>query len=78
LSQRVLLFKTKKDLIYNDFFKNFLLSDLFQNKLKSYSSGTTATGIQQSKLLKLPIIVPPIPEQQQIAKILDTVDKAIA
>lgn len=78
LSQRVLLFKTKKDLIYNDFFKNFLLSDLFQNKLKSYSSGTTATGIQQSKLLKLPIIVPPIPEQQQIAKILDRVDKAIA
>ncbi len=78
LSQRVLLFKTKKYLIYNDFFKNFLLSDLFQNRLKSYSSGTTATGIQQSKLLKLPIIVPPIPEQQQIAKILDTVDKAIA
>ncbi|MCC5629125.1 restriction endonuclease subunit S [Nostoc sphaeroides CHAB 2801] len=78
LSQRVILLKTKEDLIYNDFLKNFLLSDLFQNRLKSYSSGTTATGIQQSKLLKLPIIVPPIPQQQQIARILDTVDKAIA
>ncbi|RCJ29206.1 hypothetical protein A6770_22385 [Nostoc minutum NIES-26] len=78
LSQRVILLKTKENLIYNDFLKNFLLSDLFQNRLKSYSSGTTATGIQQSKLLQLPIIVPPIPQQQQIAKILDTVDKAIA
>ena len=34
--------------------------------------------LQQAKLVKLPIILPPLSEQQQIAEILDTVDETIA
>lgn len=78
LSQRVILLKTKQDIVFNDFFKHKLMSDDFQFILKSYSTGTTATGIQQAKLILLPILIPPLPEQQKIAEILDTVEKAIA
>lgn len=78
LSQRVLLLKTNCDLILNDFLKHQLMAHGFQSLLKKNATGTTATGIQQAKLVKLPIVVPPISEQQRIAEILDTIDEAIA
>jgi type I restriction enzyme, S subunit len=77
LSQRTILLKTKKDLVSNGFLKHQLMSDSFQDLLRSYSTGTTATGIQQSKLLILPIVIPPFLEQQKIAYILDTIDNLI-
>lgn len=77
LSQRVILLKTKTALILNSFLKQYLMSDRFQALLKSYSTGTTATGIQQAKLLTLPVVIPSFLEQQKTAQILDTIDKLI-
>lgn len=78
LSQRVLLLKTQKDLVFNDFFKHQLMSDAFQSILQSRATGTTAKGIKQAKLVKLFVSIPSPPEQQRIAEILDTIDRAIA
>lgn len=78
LSQRVLLLKTNKYLVFNGFLKYYLMSDWFQSSLRKKSTGTTATGIQQARLIRLFVKLPPLPEQQLIAEILDTVNEAIA
>jgi type I restriction enzyme S subunit len=78
LSQRVLLIKTKENLIHNGFIKHYMMSSFFQSLLRQDSTGTTATGIQQAKLIKLSLFIPPLPEQHRIAEILDTIDEAIA
>jgi type I restriction enzyme S subunit len=78
LSQRVLLLKTKSNLIFNSFLKYYLMSDCFQSALRKNSTGTTATGIQQAKLIKIPVVLPPIQEQQVIAEVLENIDQAIA
>ncbi|MCX6685051.1 MAG: restriction endonuclease subunit S [Methanoregula sp.] len=76
LSQRVVLFKTK-EFIDNLFFKYLLMSNLFQRAIVIDSTGTTATGIQQKKLLKIKLPIPPKNEQPHIAAILSHTDKAI-
>jgi type I restriction enzyme S subunit len=78
LSQRVLLLKTKFELVFNNFLKYYLMSDCFQSALRKNSTGTTATGIQQAKLVKISVILPPIQEQQIIAEVLENIDKTIA
>lgn len=78
LSQRVILLKPKQGLVFNNFLKHQLMSNGFQFLLKKDATGTTATGIQQSKLVRLPVALPLLREQQLIAEILDTVDEAIA
>ncbi len=53
-------------------------SDLFQSQLQKFSSGTTATGIQQAKLITLKVQFPDkLEEQKHIAKILYTIDDKI-
>lgn len=76
LSQRVISFKTKNNTI-NDFFKYLLMSQRFQKELDTNATGTTAKGIQQKRLIELPILLPPLPEQEKIAEILSTCDEGI-
>jgi type I restriction enzyme S subunit len=74
LSQRVVLFKVKQ-LIESNYFKYCLINDAFQHALFINSTGSTATGIQQKKLMK---ILLPIPldkdEQSRIVAVLSNVD----
>lgn len=56
---------------------------LFKNpevkkRLKTIATGSKVYGISKGNLEKFKIIIPPLPEQQKIAKILSTWDKAIA
>lgn len=76
LSQRVVLLKLNEK-VSSYYIYQYLQSALFQKILNKYASGTTAKGIQQSKLLTLPIECPDLQEQQKIAEILTTVDNAI-
>ncbi|MBN3873427.1 restriction endonuclease subunit S [Nostoc sp. JL33] len=55
-----------------------VLLNFYRQKLASLAIGSTVKGIRIDELLSLHINVPPIPQQQQITRILDTVDKAIA
>lgn len=77
LSQRTILLKTKPDIVSNDFLLQLLLSDSFQKELIRNSTGTTVVGIQQKKLDKIKISLPPLPQQRKIAQILSTVDNVI-
>lgn len=76
LSQRVILMKTNSRVDYL-YFYHYLASEFFQNELNKNSTGSTAKGIKQKKLVKLPIILPSKREQKKIAEILSTVDKKI-
>jgi|Deesub1362A_J573_1020465.scaffolds.fasta_scaffold01719_3 type I restriction enzyme S subunit len=48
-----------------------------KNRLKSMAQGSTIKGILRNELGNLKLPLPPFPEQQKIAEILSTVDKAI-
>ncbi len=48
-----------------------------KNKLINLSQGTTIKGIERDSLKNLRILLPPIPEQQQIVSILSNIDKLI-
>lgn len=77
LSQRVVAFKTKKT-IKNSFLVQLLWSDVFQKKLEEQSTGSTAKGISQKSLRKIPVWVPiNLQEQQKIADCLCSIDKLI-
>lgn len=78
LSQRVILLKTNKNKIQNDYLAHYLRSSFFQDQLSKYSSGTTAKGIQQSQLLKLKILIPnSISEQFRVSEKLNSIENKI-
>jgi type I restriction enzyme S subunit len=76
LAQRVIKYRTKTD-ISNYYLYHYLQSDKFQQILDLKSTGSTAKGIKGSILHRLPILLPPLPEQRVIANILSTWDNAI-
>ena len=45
--------------------------------LQQKSRGTTIQGITRDEVSSLPILLPPLPEQQAIAAVLDSIDEAI-
>ena len=46
-------------------------------RLGEQSHGTTMRHITRADLLPFPVDLPPLPEQRQIARILDTIDDSI-
>jgi len=77
LSQRVLLLKARPERVFNDFLKHELMSTGFQSQLAQNATGTTAKGIQQAKLMKLLVPLPPFSEQVTVAEALDAHDALI-
>ena len=73
----------------NQGFCNFIPSDQITNKyllywlknakaiLRNISSGSTFLEINKTSLKKINILLPPLPEQQQIAEVLGSVDASI-
>lgn len=77
VAQRTVTLRVSNKL-HSDFLLYTLLSERGQRSIANRSSGSTAKGIKSSELKKIKIAYPPsIPEQQKIAKILSTWDKAI-
>lgn len=77
LAQRIIKLRGKEEVIQNNFLKFYLSSPKFQAELDEKSTGSTAKGIKGSVLHKMPLSIPPLPEQQKIAQILSTWDEAI-
>lgn len=78
LSQRVILFKTNKEIVDNDFLFFLMSANAFQSELHKYSSGSTVTGIQQARLAKLPVAMArQIREQLQIKEALIGITRKI-
>ena len=63
----------------NSHFIMYLLrSSFIQKKINVMTSGSAQPVINLEQLRKLPLIIPPLPEQQKIAHILSTVDEQIS
>jgi type I restriction enzyme S subunit len=77
LSQRVILIRPVKT-VEKNYLAWFMKFDYFQNQLNINSSGSTAKGIQRSKLSKIKIYLPRIQDEQKaIATALSDVDNLI-
>ncbi|SNX60582.1 type I restriction enzyme, S subunit [Nitrosomonas ureae] len=77
LSQRVVAFKTKKD-ISSEFLIQLIWSPEFQNEMERLSTGSTAKGINQKTLKNVSVRVPSEEnEQQKIADGLSSIDELI-
>ena len=78
VAQRTVTLRTSKQL-NSEFLLYFLLSEHGQRLIDIRSSGSTAKGIKSAELKKVQLLYPTcINEQQKIAKILSTWDKAIS
>lgn len=77
VNQHVCIIRAK-DILYPGYLKDFLLSFSGQKQIEQCQAGGNRQGLnfEQIKAFKIP--VPPIAEQQKIAKILSTWDKAIS
>lgn len=73
LSQRVVLLRANKR-VNHSFLFQYLRSDTFGKILDSNATGTTAKGIQQKRLVQLPVVVPGLEEQAYIANVLEAID----
>jgi type I restriction enzyme S subunit len=67
----------KKGLLDNDFLLCALQSNFVRHQLESRSSGSTVRGIKQSELRKVSLPVPPLTEQQKIARILKSLSNKL-
>jgi type I restriction enzyme S subunit len=77
LNQRVgrVLFRDNK--VDVGFLFNIFLSHNFQNRLASFFTGAAQKNISSSQVESIEILLPPLPEQQKIAEILESVDEEI-
>lgn len=76
LSQRVVLLRANQRVKHSYLFQ-YLRSDTFGKILEANSTGTTAKGIQQKRLVQLPVVVPHPEEQGRIADMLGAVDSKL-
>jgi type I restriction enzyme S subunit len=76
LSQRVVAFKTKPDVI-NEFLIQLIWSDAFQRAIDLLATGSTAKGVSQKSLQRLLVSLPEEDEQRRIAQCLAPVDSHI-
>ena len=77
LAQRIITLRGNKKFVFNPFIKYYFQSSNGQHKLQSRASGTTVFGIKASVLKKIPILLPPLPEQKAIASVLSSLDDKI-
>lgn len=77
LAQRIITLRGYKDKLDNRFLKYWFQSEYGQYELDSRASGTTVFGIKSSVLKKVPVPVPPLPEQKAIASVLSSFDDKI-
>jgi len=73
LGQRVVVLCPDKKRLDPRFLLWLILSPAFQDCLKERATGSTVKGIKQSVLRTIPIQIPPLAEQRQIASSIDAV-----
>ena len=76
LNQRVLKIEPRNS-DAKGFVLNVLKSEIFLSKLYSLPGGTKQANLSATQIREISVLIPPLPEQQKIAKILSTWDKAI-
>jgi len=77
LLSSVAVLREKSDISSNEFILHSLLSPFGQYRIKDRMAGQAITRITLNIINNFEIILPPLPEQVEIAKILSTWDRAI-
>ena len=77
LNQRVLKIEPRNS-DAKGFVLNVLKSEIFLSKLYSLPGGTKQANLSATQIREISVLIPPLAEQQKIAKILSTWDKAIS
>lgn len=67
----------RRDLLDKDFLVCFLNTNFIQNLIIRYAGTTTIPDLKHGDFYKLPIVIPPLDEQKEIALILSEVDRKI-
>lgn len=72
--QRVITFQKypQTDWVNNKFYYYYIMSEWFQLELQRQKTGSTVDGIKAEKLMRFPIPVPPINEQQRIVERIES------
>jgi type I restriction enzyme S subunit len=78
IAQRLVNLRAKQGMAYSKYLLYYFLSERGSHQVQLRSTGSTATGIRQSELRRVPVLLPPFLEQLRITKILSAWDKAIA
>jgi len=76
LSPMYIIFKTN-DKLDNYFFKYWLSTNIFKQQLKIFLSGSVRQSLNFNDMQLMKIKLPPLAEQQKIAKVLSTADREI-
>jgi restriction endonuclease S subunit len=66
LSQRLFALRGKAGLLDSTYLRYYLESGRGQSLLRDRASGTTVSGIRQSKLVQIPVLVPSLAEQREV------------
>jgi type I restriction enzyme S subunit len=77
-AQRIITLQTNRNEVDPTFLKYALVSPLLQTRIHENATGATALGIKASLLKKVPVPLPPLPEQERIVAILDEAFEGIA
>lgn len=67
-----------KDVFNNEYIARILMHPLLQKEIRKISSGGVQKNISGTNIGKLKLLLPPFPEQEKIAAVLSTWDKAIS
>jgi restriction endonuclease S subunit len=68
LSQRLFALRGREDILDATYLRFFLESDRGQALLRDGASGSTVSGIRQSRLVQVPVPIPPLDEQREVSK----------
>lgn len=72
LAQRIVKFRGQANVLRNDYLMYWIMGGACQARLETLATGSTALGIKASKLGVIECLVPPVEEQGQIVKFIET------
>ncbi|MGK0269580.1 MAG: type I restriction enzyme S subunit [Cocleimonas sp.] len=77
MGQRIVLLRPNLDVITPHFFSLFLISEAASQTIYKLSIGTTVSRINIEDIRRIPCIVPPLSEQQQISTVIQSIQNSI-
>jgi type I restriction enzyme S subunit len=74
LGQRLVQVTTNQDIVKSEFLLHLLLYELAPERIQKVMAGSTSQHLNLQELRKMKIIVPPLPEQEQFAAVVQRVE----